>query len=238
MKFSNPLVEGRLLRRYKRFLADIELASGETVVAHCANPGSMAGLAEPDSKVWLSPANSPARKLRWTWELVEDPLTGGLVGINTGKANAIVEEALRDGWAGDWLPYATLKREVRYGAGSRVDFLLSAPEKPDCFLEIKSVTLRRSPRPPHVAEFPDAVTARGARHLHELAATRATGARAVLLYLVQRDDCAAVRLAADIDPAYAEAAVRARDAGVEFMAAQCSLTPQAISAGAPLPLEF
>ncbi|MCY3829601.1 MAG: DNA/RNA nuclease SfsA [Rhodospirillaceae bacterium] len=236
MQFPTPLQRGALVRRYKRFLADVDLDSGERVVAHCPNPGSMAGLAEPGAEVWLSPAAGPKRKLRWTWELVRDAETGSPVGINTGRANAIVEEALRAGRADPALAGAAIRREVRYGSGSRVDFLLTPAAGPPCHLEVKSVTLRRSQAPPHIGEFPDAATARGARHLRELAAVCRAGGRAMLLYLVQREDCAAVRIAADIDPAYAAAAAAARDAGVEFRALGCRVSAGGIAAAGPLPV--
>ena len=238
MLFPAPLRRGALVRRYKRFLADVDLESGERVVAHCPNPGSMAGLAEPGAEVWLSPAASPKRKLPWTWELVRDADTAGLVGINTGRANAVAEEALRAGQADPELAGAAIRREVPYGSGSRVDFLLTPESGPPCHLEVKSVTLRRSPAPPHVGEFPDAVTARGARHLRNLASVCEAGGRAVLLYLVQREDCASVRIAADIDPAYAEAATAARAAGVEFRAVRCRISPRGIAVAGPLPVEF
>ena len=236
MLFPAPLVRGALVRRYKRFLADVDLDPGGRVVAHCPNPGSMAGLAEPGAEVWLSPAASPKRKLRWTWELVRDADTGSLVGINTGRANAVVEEALPTGRVEPSLARPSIRREVRYGAGSRVDFLLTGDDGRRCFLEVKSVTLRRSAAAPHIGEFPDAVTARGARHLRELAAVRAGGDRSVLLYLVQRGDCEAVRLAADIDPAYAAAAGAAQAAGVEFHAVDCRVTPEEIAVRRPLPV--
>lgn len=239
MQFATPpLCRGRLIRRYKRFLSDVDLESGERVVAHCPNPGSMAGLADPGAEVWLSPAASPKRKLQWTWELVRDADTGSLVGINTGRANAIVEEALQAGRILPALAGSAIRREVRYGSGSRVDFLLTPESGLPCHVEVKSVTLRRSPAPPHVGEFPDAVTARGARHLRELAAVCAAGGRAILLYLVQREDCGSVRLAADIDTAYAEAAGAARAAGVEFRAVACRISPRGIAAADPLPVEI
>ncbi len=238
MLFPAPLRRGTLVRRYKRFLADVDLDSGERVVAHCPNPGSMAGLAAPGAEVWLSPAANPKRKLQWTWELVLDAATGSLVGINTGRANAIVEEALKSGRVASVPAGSTIRREVRYGTGSRVDFVLTPEAGPPCHLEVKSVTLRRSQAAPHVGEFPDAVTARGARHLRDLASVCAAGGRATLLYLVQREDCAAVRLAADIDPAYAEAAGAAHAAGVAFHAVSCRISPRGIAAAGPLPVEF
>ena len=238
MLFPTPLRRGTLIRRYKRFLADVALESGNTVVAHCPNPGSMAGLAEPGAEVWLSPAANPKRKLQWTWELVRDAATGSLVGINTGRANAVVEEALEAGLADPALAASTIRREVRYGDGSRVDFLLTSEDGRHCYVEVKSVTLRRSLSPPHIGEFPDAVTARGTRHLRELSAVCAAGDRAVLLYLVQREDCETVRMAADIDPVYAAAARAAHSTGVEFRALGCRISPGGIAAAAPLPVEI
>jgi sugar fermentation stimulation protein A len=245
MQFPEPLVPGRLQRRYKRFLADVSLdGGGEAVVAHCANPGSMLGLAEPGARVWLSPATTPGRKLSWSWELVEvgakTPGTETLVGINTGRANALVAEALAAGRIAALAGYDRVRREVRYGTNSRVDFLLeNAPTSPHsappCYLEVKSVTLRRGDGP---AEFPDAVTLRGTRHLAELSGVARGGARAVLLFLVQRDDCAAVTPAADIDPAYAAALERARTDGVEILCYNCRITPSAIALDAPLPLRL
>lgn len=233
MQFPAPLVPGRLERRYKRFLSDVRLEDGETVVAHCANPGSMLGLAAPGARVWLSPADNPARKLRWSWELVEVPSESGdaLVGINTGRANALAEEALTAGGIPELAGYDGLRREVRYGAGSRVDFLLQGATP--CYLEIKSVTLKRRPG---LAEFPDAVTARGRRHLAELAAMVQQGHRAVLLFLVQRGDCERVAVAEDIDPGYAAAFAEAQAAGVEILCYSCSLTPAGIAVERRLPL--
>lgn len=239
MQFPEPLVPGRLVRRYKRFLADVVLDDGSEVVAHCANPGSMLGLAQPGNRVWLSPAAGPLRKLRWTWELVEVPgdkvggTGGALVGIHTGRANALVAEALAAGRIAELTGYDSIRREVRYGAGSRVDFLLERPGAPACYLEVKSVTLMRGGG---LAEFPDAVTARGNRHLAELAGVARQGGRAVLLFLVQRADCARVAAAADIDPAYAAALARAAADGVEILCYSCSLSPQAIALDAPLTL--
>ncbi|MGD1879582.1 MAG: DNA/RNA nuclease SfsA [Kiloniellaceae bacterium] len=245
MQFPDPLIRGRLQRRYKRFLADVILDAGtleegqanggREVVAHCANPGSMMGLAQPGATVWLSPANNPARKLQYSWELVEVPgdKGGTLVGINTGRANALVGEALAAGRVPELAGYPGLRREVRYGTNSRIDFLLEAPGKPACYLEVKSVTLSRGGT---LAEFPDSVTARGAKHLAELAAVAGQGARAVLFYLVQRGDCDRVAAAADIDPAYARALDDARAHGVEVLCYKCNLSPTGIALDAPLPL--
>lgn len=231
MQFPDPLIRGRLQRRYKRFLSDITLDDGSEVVAHCANPGSMMGLAGPGAPVWLSPSRNPARKLKYSWELVE--VDGGLVGINTGRANALVAEGLEAGKVPELAGYARRRAEVRYGANSRVDFLLEDPGRPDCYVEVKSVTLKRQPG---LAEFPDAVTARGTKHLGELAEMVRQDRRAVLFFLVQRGDCDRVAPAADIDPTYAEALERALAAGVEILCYQCNLSPTGIALDERLPL--
>lgn len=236
MKFPSPLVRGRLLRRYKRFLADIELESGEEIVAHCANPGSMMGLAEPGSEVWLSPNTNPKAKLDWRWELVR---TGGgdLVCINTAHPNRIGEEAIGAGAIPELAGYASLRREVKYGRNSRIDILLEDDDRPACYVEIKSVTLRRPEGiHPTAAEFPDAVTKRGAKHLAELADMADSGARAVMLYLAQRNDCDNFRIAADIDPGYAAALAEASGRGVEALCYSCNIQPEGIRIDRPLPM--
>ena len=224
MLFARPLVRGTLLRRYKRFLADVMLQDGREVTTHCANSGAMSGLNAPGTTVWLEPVSGPKRKLAFAWRLVElDP--GRFVGIDASLPNRLVAEAL----AADGIPalagYETVRPEVRYGAASRVDFVLSAPGRPEAYLEVKNVHFQRQP---NLAEFPDSATARGARHLRELAAMAAAGHRAVMLYVVQRSDCAALRLAADRDPAYAAAAAAARAAGVEVLAHAVRIDPTGI----------
>jgi sugar fermentation stimulation protein A len=231
MRFSEPLIPGRLVRRYKRFLADVELESGETVVAHVANPGSMLGLAEPGLRVWLSPARNPKRRLRYSWELAA--VNGALVGINTGHPNGIVAEAIADGRVPELAGYARRRREVAYGRNSRVDFLLEANDRPDCYVEVKNVHLRRRPG---IAEFPDSVTARGAKHMAELATVVESGHRAVIFYLVQRADCERLEIAADIDPAYERALRDALTRGVEALCYACRVGPEAIELERPLPL--
>jgi sugar fermentation stimulation protein A len=223
MRFPVPLVPGRLVRRYKRFLADCLLDSGEEVTAHVANSGSMLGLATPGSLVYLARSSDPKRKLAWSWQLVE--AGDALVGIDTGLSNRIVAEAIGAGRIPALAGYETLRREVRYGANSRVDMLLEGEGRPPCYVEVKSVTLSRRPG---VAEFPDAVTARGAKHLAELAAMVQQGARAVLVYLMQRGDCDRFELAGDIDPAYVAAAELARAAGVEMLVVRAAVTPAGI----------
>jgi sugar fermentation stimulation protein A len=227
MRFDSPLVPGRLVRRYKRFLADVDIG-GAMETVHCANPGSMMGLAEPGSPVWLSLSANPARKLRFSWELIE--VAGDLVGINTGCANRLAEEAIRAGRIAELAGYADMRREVAYGTRSRVDLLLTGPDRPPCYVEVKSVTLRRQA----AAEFPDAVTARGAKHLRELSAMRLSGARAVMLFIAQRGDCEDFVIASDIDPGYALEMAAARAAGVEVLAYRCLVSPAGIEVTRPL----
>jgi len=223
MRFPSPLLAGRLVRRYKRFLADIELADGAVVTAHCANPGSMLGLAAPGSRVWLSRSEDPKRKLPYSWELIEVDLGGGptLVGINTVNPNRAVPAAIAAGLIPGLARYEEFAREVRYGDRCRIDILLNAPGRAPCYVEIKNVHLMRRQG---LAEFPDSVTARGAKHLAELAKLAASGIRAVMLYLVQRGDAASFALARDIDPSYAEGFDRAIASGVEAMAFCCEIS--------------
>ena len=224
MRFPDPLIRGTLIKRYKRFLADVALDSGETVTAHCANTGAMLGVQDPDSEVWLSPARNPDRKLKYTWELIR--VGDGLVGINTAHPNKIVSEAIEAGAIPELAGYGTLRREVKYGRNSRIDILLQDDGKPDCYVEIKNVHLMREPG---VAEFPDAVSTRAAKHQGELADMVSTGARAVTVYLCQREDSATFKLASDIDPDYAAAAATARAGGVEALCYACALSPEEIA---------
>jgi sugar fermentation stimulation protein A len=234
MEFPDPLVRGRLVRRYKRFLSDIELAGGVVVTAHCPNPGSMMGLLERGAEVWLSPAHGRKRKLRYTWEMVRAGRS--LVGINTGLSNRIVAEAIAAGRIPELGDYGSARREVAYGSRSRIDLLLEEPGRPKCYVEVKNVTLKRGGAGrTGGAEFPDAVTARGARHLEELRRVAAAGGRAVVLYLVQRQDCDRFGLAADIDARYAAAHRTARAAGVEALCYACKLSPESIELDRPLP---
>lgn len=230
MRFPDPLLPGTLIRRYKRFLADVRLESGAEITAHCANPGSMMGLAEPGSEVWLSPARNPKRKLRYSWELVR--IGDGLVGVNTALPNRIVEDAVNAQTIPELIGYAPARREVKYGRNSRIDLLLQKNGRPDCYVEIKNVNLKRH----GPAEFPDAVTARGTKHLVEMSDMVAAGARAVMVYLVQREDCDEFRLAADIDPTYAAAFDDARAAGVEAVCYACRLSTEEIRVDRPLPI--
>ncbi|MEM9634193.1 MAG: DNA/RNA nuclease SfsA [Pseudomonadota bacterium] len=230
MKFSAPLVSGRLIKRYKRFLADVVLdEDGSEVTAHCANPGSMLGLKEPGSRVWLSRSDNPKRKLKFSWEVIE--ADGALVGINTAHPNKLIEEALEAGRIDHLSGYQSLRREVKYGKNSRIDILLEAEDGAKTYVEVKNVHLMREPG---LAEFPDSVTARGAKHLVELADMVAEGHRAAMVFLVQRPDCDRLSLAADIDPNYAAAFKAARDAGVEAFAIGCDVRLDGIDAMKPV----
>jgi sugar fermentation stimulation protein A len=232
MRFPAPLIEGRLLRRYKRFLADVELAGGEVVTVHCANPGSMLGLAEPGMRVLLSRSDKASRKLPLSWELVE--ADGALVGINTMHPTRLVEEAIVAGRMAELSGYDRLFREVRYGKNSRVDILLASPGRPDTFVEVKNVHFLRRPG---LAEFPDSVTARGAKHLAELSDMVRAGHRAVMVYLVQRGDAERFAISGDLDPVYGAAFDVARAAGVEMLAYRCRITAEEIAVDAAIPVE-
>ncbi|WP_295468349.1 DNA/RNA nuclease SfsA [uncultured Pseudomonas sp.] len=233
MRFDPPLEEGRLLRRYKRFLADIETASGEVLTLHCPNTGSMLNCQPARARVWFSRASGPKRKLPGTWELVETD-HGRLACINTARANRLVEEALLAGAIPELAGFTSLRREVAYGLeNSRADFRLEYPAGP-LYLEVKSVTLGFADSA--IAAFPDAVTTRGARHLRELAALAAAGQRAVLLYCVLLDGIEAVRPAAEIDAAYALALAEARRQGVQVLAYGAQLSPAGLQLAQPLRL--
>lgn len=234
MTFQPSLVRGTLLRRYKRFLADVRLDDGREITAHCPNPGSMLSLVDgTPQQVWLTPHDDPKRKLQWTLELLQ--VGEALVCINTMRPNLLAQQAITEGLQPTLDGYARIRREVKYGEKSRIDLLLQSDARPDCYVEVKGVTMSREPG---VLEFPDSVTARGARHLEELANMVRQGHRAVMFYLAMRSDGSGFRLAEDIDPAYADAFRRARDAGVEAVAQACVITPEAIYPKAVLPVDF
>ncbi len=230
MKFETSLIRGTLVQRYKRFLADVKLDDGREVTAHCANPGAMLGLKEPGLEVWLEPSSDPKRKLKFSWRLAA--LEGGIwAGIDTSLPNKIVKEALAARKIAPVADYQTIRPEVKYREASRVDFLLTDPALPDCYLEVKNVHLSR--RPGH-AEFPDSVTARGAKHLDDLAAMAQAGHRAVLLFVVQMTGIKTMSLAADIDPVYAEKFTQALAAGMEVLVYDCAISTEAITLASPL----
>jgi len=232
MKFPVSLVSGRLVKRYKRFLADVVLDEGGTeITAHCANPGSMLGLKDPGSRVWLSLSDNPKRKLKYSWEVIE--VDGALVGINTAHPNKLIEEALVDGRIPALAGFESLRREVKYGKNSRIDILLEQANGGKIYVEVKNVHLMRQPG---LAEFPDSVTARGAKHLGELADMVRDGHRAAMVFLVQRPDCSRLSLASDIDPNYAVAFQAARATGVETYAIGCDVRLDGIDAVKPVDL--
>lgn len=233
MRFQTPLVPGRLTRRYKRFLSDVRLeADGREIVAHCPNPGAMLGLAEPGLRIWLEPNDDPRKKLKFGWRLAELE-DGHMAGIDTAVPNRVVREALEARAIPTLADYGTVRSEVKYGKNSRVDFLLSEPGLPDAYVEVKNVHLRRSGG---LAEFPDCVTQRGAKHLAELSDMVAAGHRAVMLYLVQRTDCTEFALARDLDPAYAEAFDLARGAGVEAICHATEIDTECVQISNSLPV--
>ncbi|MCA1494620.1 DNA/RNA nuclease SfsA [Sinorhizobium alkalisoli] len=220
MKFSRPLVPATLVQRYKRFLFDAVLADGTRITGSCPNTGSMRGLTTPGSAVWLSEHDAPTRKYRHMLEIVE--VDGLLVGINTGLPNRIAEEAIAAGMVSNLHNYQTLRREQRYGRNSRIDILLSDPEKGLAYVEVKNVHFSRAAG---LAEFPDSPTERGAKHLDELADVVEAGHRAIMLYLVQRNDCGVLRICRELDPVYARAFERAAARGVEAYAVRCTVSP-------------
>ena len=231
MRFQTQLVPARLIRRYKRFLADCTLeTTRQEVTAHCANPGSMMGLAAPGTRIWLEPNDDPKRKLAYGWRLV-DHENGHFTGVDTSLPNRALRAALTARLVPALAAYGNVRPEVKYGENSRIDFLLSEPGLPDAYVEVKSVTLSRTPG---LAEFPDSVTARGSKHVAELARVAAAGHRAVLLYLVQRTDCTRFALAKDLDPAYAAAVAQARSAGLETLVIGTHINPKEITLAAPL----
>jgi sugar fermentation stimulation protein A len=236
MRFSSKLISATLARRYKRFLADVVFDSGDMTTVHVANPGAMTGLDRPFSRVWLSDSGNQLRKFPLTWELVETDLGSGpeLVGVNTAQPNLLVADALAAGLIPELRNYTSIRREVKYGDGSRIDFLLEAPAEPPCYVEVDNVHLMRRPR---LAEFPDNMTDRGAAGLDELVAVRRSGARAMLLFIIQIASAERFAIARDIDPAYAEAFERARAKGLQVQAWRCQVGVDGIEIAAPVPVE-
>lgn len=232
MEFPRPLVPARLIARYKRFLFDAALEDGELVTGSCPNTGSMAGLTTPGSRVFLETHEGTGRKYRHSLELVE--ADGTLVGINTGRPNRLAEEAIRAGLAGSLGDYAEIRREQKYGLASRIDMLLADRSRGLAYVEVKNVHYRRTAG---LAEFPDSVTARGAKHLEELGDMVEAGHRAVMVYLIQRDDCHRFSICRDLDPAYGAAFDRAAKRGVEAVAIRCQISPQEIRPVARVAIE-
>ncbi|MBV1881836.1 MAG: DNA/RNA nuclease SfsA [Pseudomonadales bacterium] len=237
MKFIPPLQEAKLVKRYKRFLADIQLPGGDIVTIHCPNTGSMKNCAEPGSKVWYSTSDNPKRKYPNTWEQVSvgNEQKGLRAGINTHRANKLVFEAIEDGVIKELQGYGSIKAEVQYGdERSRIDFLLQTGDD-RCYLEVKSVTLGLGNGK---GAFPDAVTTRGTKHLRELMTQRQRGDRAVLLFCVQHTDIAEVTPADDIDPVYGETLRMAAESGVEILAYGTAITSEEIKITGKIPVSW
>ena len=230
MLLPQPMTRGVIVQRYKRFFVDMVLDDGREITAHVPNPGAMLGLKDPGLAAWVSWSGDPKRKLAWTLQLVE--ADGGLVGVNTMNPNRLVAEAL----AADAIPelagYAVIRPEVKYGEASRVDFLLTQPDRPPCWLEVKNCHYRRDGT---LAEFPDCVAARSAKHLKDLAAEVAKGARAVQLFVIQRTDCETFAACEDLDPVYARGLNDAAAAGVEVLCYRCDISPEEIRISRRIP---
>lgn len=243
-----PLVPGILLRRYKRFFADVRLDDGREVVAHCPNTGSMRAVNVPGCRVWLAASDNPKRKLAWTWELIELPQPDGstaMASVHTGRANRLVEEALRQQRLTGLAGYASLKREASVAGDAmqteaRLDFRLDDPERGSAFIEVKQVTLKESDDHGY---FPDAVSVRGRKHLLALADLAARGHRAVLLFCVAHAGIRDVAPASHLDPAYALALREVAALGVEMQAYACQVScregvPVTIRLSDPLPVHL
>jgi sugar fermentation stimulation protein A len=241
MRYEPELISGTLIRRYKRFLADIRLEDGSEITAHCPNPGSMLRVGVPGRPVAVSRSDNPKRKLAYTWEMID--LDGSWVGIHTGRTNALVEEALRAGHVAELTGFAELRREIPHGA-SRLDFLLTFAGAADCYVEVKNVTLTAEHTAEHTAEqaaerrraiFPDSVTRRGQKHLRELIGLVQAGRRAVMLFLVNRDDCDEFGPADEIDPEYGALLREAANKGVELLAYTATVTPKQVTLNRSIP---
>lgn len=224
-----PLVSGVLIRRYKRFLADVQLDDGRTVTAHCPNSGKMTACCEPGRRVYLSRHDSPKRKLKFTWELIQ--MEDSLVGVNTLTPNRLTAMSVESGAAPELSGYQKVKREVKVGENSRIDLLLTGGRSRDCFVEVKNCTLVEA----GIARFPDAVTTRGQKHLEELERLSAAGKRCVMFYLIQRMDAEVFKPADDIDPVYGEKLRRAFRNGVEILVYDVRLDLESIRLRRPIP---
>jgi len=232
MEFPTPLTDATLIRRYKRFLFDATLPDGRVITGSCPNTGSMLGLTDPGSRIWMSQHDSKTRKYRYALELVE--ADGVIVGINTGVPNKIVEESIRAERIGPLSGYESLKREQKYGRNSRIDILLTDPARPNAYVEVKNVHFMRQQG---LAEFPDSATSRGAKHLEEMGDMVEAGHRAVMVYLIQRPDCETLKICRDLDSNYASAFDRAMRRGVEALAVRCHITPREIRFDRLIPID-
>lgn len=234
MQFESHLLSGTLVKRYKRFFADVELDDGSLVIAHCPNTGAMTGCANPGSRVYLSEHNNPKRKLKYTWEIVINS-DGDWIGVNTGRANKLVEEAICAKNIASFAEYDKVRREVKYGQeNSRIDLLLQGEGLIDCYVEVKSVTLKQD----GMGFFPDAVTERGQKHLRELASIAQEGRRAVLFFCVQHTGISEVHIAEHVDTKYAQLCREAVEQGVEVMAWGSAISPQKIELNQSLPAKI
>ncbi|UXM93885.1 DNA/RNA nuclease SfsA [Bartonella sp. HY329] len=231
MLFTSPLTPARLIKRYKRFLADVILENGDEITVSVPNTGSMRGLLHENGRVWLSHSVSPTRKYQYRLEIVES--NNILVGINTSIPNKIAEEAIQIGLVADLSGYSSILREQHYGSNSRVDLLLRDTNKVDTYVEVKNVHFMREKG---LAEFPDTVTTRGTKHLRELAKMVEQGKRAIMLFVIQREDCDKMSICADLDPIYGEEFQLARKKGVEAFAIGCKIDIEKIEAYRPLPI--
>jgi len=232
MIFDPPLVPARLIARYKRFLFDAELEDGSVITGSCPNTGSMRGLTTPGSRIWLSVHEGAKRKYARVFEMIE--ADGTVVGVNTAMPNRIAVEAIAAGLVSDLGDYETVRREQRYGRNSRIDLLLTGPGRRTAYVEVKNVHFSREMK---LAEFPDTVTARGAKHLEELGDMAEAGHRAIMLYVIQRSDCDRFRICSDLDPFYAAAFERAARRGVEAHAVTCRVSPDEIAPLALIPMD-
>lgn len=232
MAFTAPNIPAILKKRYKRFLVDCTLESGEEITATCPNTGALLGCCDPGSKIWLSKSDSLTRKYAYTWEMVERA-DAGLIGINTARPNGIVEAAIAGSQVPALLGYPSIRREVKYSVNSRIDLLLESPDHPPCYVEVKNVSFIRKPG---LAEFPDCRTERGLKHLHELAGMKRQGCRAVMVYLVQCASPTRFTFATDLDPDYVKAYLVARDAGVEAVALKCKMAASEIEIFGEIPI--
>lgn len=221
MIFSEPLLKGHLIKRYKRFLADIECEDGTLITAHCPNSGAMQGLTDPGTPVWLSRSSNPSRKLLYTWQMAK--VDGIFVGMNTANPNELVEDAIRSGVIAELQGYPSLRREVAYGKNSRIDILLEIDNQ-KVYVEVKNVHMKRGKN----AAFPSSVTTRGAKHMRELSDMVCQGHKAYVVYVVQRNDCEGFELASDIDPIYEQETLKALENGVEALVYACDVSPNGI----------
>ena len=231
MKFKNKLLQGTLIKRYKRFFVDIKYQN-KKVIAHCPNSGSMMGLLTEGNKVWFSKADNPNRKLKYTLEILG--ANKNMIGVNTHLTNKIVLEALENKKIKDLIKFNDIKSEVKFSDNTRFDFLISN-KKEKCFLEVKNVTLVRKKA---IAEFPDSITSRGSKHLKELINAKRKGYASYILYLIQRDDCKSFKIAEDIDPEYSNTLIKATKKKLNILCYDCKFSPKGIKLNQKIKLKF